>query len=408
MIAGALALALVLCGAPASAFADTVFTPAAASAWVGALSPASTVGVGTTVTFSVVTAGFTNPTYQAVDSFGGGVSDVNLNLNGDFSWTPNNSDLGTHTITITVSDLQGDKATASQTITVATPGISVNSLLPGATVRFGNQLTFSAGSVGFYSPQYTVADSYPYSTVSSANTDNMGNFHWTPVFQDIGTHILTVTARDYLGHLATTSQQITVTGPLTVAIGPVSPASVHVGDAVSFTATTTGFTGPAFAVSDAFTSSLGTSTLKIDTGGKATWTPNANDIGTHIMTISVTDSSGDAGSAHTTIAVLQGSGTSYIPAVTPYVPATAPVTPSTPTASAQAYTFKKLLTVGSSGADVTALQQLLVQLGFLQVTPTGYFGAMTKAALQKYQSAHGISPLGYAGPLTRTSLSLGK
>jgi N-acetylmuramoyl-L-alanine amidase len=64
--------------------------------------------------------------------------------------------------------------------------------------------------------------------------------------------------------------------------------------------------------------------------------------------------------------------------------------------------------VGSSGADVTALQQLLVQLGFLQVTPTGYFGAMTKTALQKYQSAHGISPVGYAGPLTRTSLSLGK
>jgi peptidoglycan hydrolase-like protein with peptidoglycan-binding domain len=97
-----------------------------------------------------------------------------------------------------------------------------------------------------------------------------------------------------------------------------------------------------------------------------------------------------------------GSAPIYTPAVTPYSTAAAGSN------AASAYVFKTLLTVGSSGKDVTALQQLLVKLGFLTVTPTGYFGALTKAALQKYQSAHAISPVGYAGPATRGSLSTGK
>ena len=41
------------------------------------------------------------------------------------------------------------------------------------------------------------------------------------------------------------------------------------------------------------------------------------------------------------------------------------------------YSFTKDLTLGSSGADVTALQQFLITEGFLTAVsaPTGYFGA---------------------------------
>ena len=63
-------------------------------------------------------------------------------------------------------------------------------------------------------------------------------------------------------------------------------------------------------------------------------------------------------------------------------------------------TFSKDLTVGSSGADVTALQNAI------GVSPaTGYFGSITKAAVVAYQKAHGISGTGYVGPLTRASLN---
>ena len=75
-------------------------------------------------------------------------------------------------------------------------------------------------------------------------------------------------------------------------------------------------------------------------------------------------------------------------------------TAQTPVGTTAGYTFSKDLTVGSRGTDVTNLQTVL------GVTPaTGYFGAITKAALIKYQIAHAITPsVGYFGAKTRASL----
>ena len=83
-------------------------------------------------------------------------------------------------------------------------------------------------------------------------------------------------------------------------------------------------------------------------------------------------------------------------------------TPSTGTV-AGGYTFAKDLTIGSTGADVTALQQILVSGGYLTMptgTAYGYFGSITKSALIKYQLAMGIAPAaGYFGPITRAKIS---
>jgi peptidoglycan hydrolase-like protein with peptidoglycan-binding domain len=71
--------------------------------------------------------------------------------------------------------------------------------------------------------------------------------------------------------------------------------------------------------------------------------------------------------------------------------------------------FNTNLTVGSRGADVTALQQFLVSKGFLQMpagTAYGYFGSVTKAAVARWQAASGISPAaGYFGPISRAAIS---
>lgn len=78
-------------------------------------------------------------------------------------------------------------------------------------------------------------------------------------------------------------------------------------------------------------------------------------------------------------------------------------------ASAQttvAATYTRNLTVGSTGADVTALQSTLYAAGYLKVAPTGYFGSLTKAALAAWQASVGISPAsGYFGPITRAYLA---
>ena len=76
---------------------------------------------------------------------------------------------------------------------------------------------------------------------------------------------------------------------------------------------------------------------------------------------------------------------------------------------ASAYNFTKTLSTGSTGQDVTQLQLILIVDGYLNIsTPTGYFGAATKAAVKKYQTANGITPVnGIVGPKTRAVLNLG-
>jgi len=79
------------------------------------------------------------------------------------------------------------------------------------------------------------------------------------------------------------------------------------------------------------------------------------------------------------------------------------ITGTTPAGTTSGYNFTKDLTVGSKGADVTALQNIV------GVSPaTGYFGSITKAAVIQYQLAKGITPAaGYVGAKTRAVLNSG-
>lgn len=66
--------------------------------------------------------------------------------------------------------------------------------------------------------------------------------------------------------------------------------------------------------------------------------------------------------------------------------------------------FTRSLTVGSTGSDVTCLQNALKAGGYMTVNATGYFGPATKAAVVAWQRAAGVSPAsGYFGPLSRAA-----
>ena len=82
--------------------------------------------------------------------------------------------------------------------------------------------------------------------------------------------------------------------------------------------------------------------------------------------------------------------------------------------SASAYTFNTNLSKGMTSPDVKALQQVLNSNASTQVAASGvgsagyesmYFGALTKTAVMKFQTAHGISPVGIVGPMTRAILN---
>lgn len=77
--------------------------------------------------------------------------------------------------------------------------------------------------------------------------------------------------------------------------------------------------------------------------------------------------------------------------------------------------FSRDFDIGMTGEDVRALQVFLNSKGFLvSVSGAGslgqettYFGALTRAALARYQANMGITPaVGYFGPITRASVAL--
>jgi len=68
------------------------------------------------------------------------------------------------------------------------------------------------------------------------------------------------------------------------------------------------------------------------------------------------------------------------------------------------FTYTRNLTLGSTGADVVALQTYLEGKGTLVIpagVSKGYFGPLTRSALASYQASAGIAPaVGYFGPIT--------
>ncbi|MBI2023869.1 peptidoglycan-binding protein [Candidatus Giovannonibacteria bacterium] len=83
---------------------------------------------------------------------------------------------------------------------------------------------------------------------------------------------------------------------------------------------------------------------------------------------------------------------------------------TTPPAQTGNCNFTRSLTVGSTGSDVTCLQQYLNSSGFTVAASgagspgneTTYFGPLTRTAVGKWQQNYGITPAaGYFGPISR-------
>ncbi len=82
------------------------------------------------------------------------------------------------------------------------------------------------------------------------------------------------------------------------------------------------------------------------------------------------------------------------------VTSTSPLAPATYTC----LTLNTPVAQGTYSNDVAALQTFLDAKGYLTVSPTGYFGGLTFAAVEKFQSDNNVPPTGYVGPLTMAAL----
>jgi peptidoglycan hydrolase-like protein with peptidoglycan-binding domain len=91
-------------------------------------------------------------------------------------------------------------------------------------------------------------------------------------------------------------------------------------------------------------------------------------------------------------------------------PQTTTSAPVAAVASVSGPVLTKTLKIGSKDEEVKLLQQYLIAQGFL-VMPSGvslgYFGQVTRTALQAYQTSVGLSAVGELGPKTRAAILSG-
>lgn len=79
---------------------------------------ASSLPVGTPFSFNIVSHGLNSPTYSVTDSTRNNTI-TSENLNGtNFNWIPKDQDIGTHNISVTANDADGNTMTSKLTVTI--------------------------------------------------------------------------------------------------------------------------------------------------------------------------------------------------------------------------------------------------------------------------------------------------
>lgn len=378
--------------------------------------------------------------YQLTDSFPGTTLTVNnIDQAGRLFWVPLPSDVGTHNLTITAQDFNGNSAIVTQTVTILPPpSVSIQSVSPDLKIMPGTTLTFQVVATGFTNPRFTVSDSVSGSGIANVTIGSSGAFSWTPAPADDGEHRITVYANDSSGSSASASIDVVVgTGPSIVINGMSPGPSVTLGQTLTFTASPVQFSPNAFSVTDTFSGTT-VSNGNINISGQFSWTPSGIDAGTHTLTVTGTVGFyGKSASVKQVVHVLRPGETAPIQTVA--ATSTAPTTAiaasdtavtalqkqiaeltakiaaqkgasvSTPAATPAPVSangsFTTYLYQGMEGEEVTRLQKVLAQQGFFSAEPNGTFGPLTVAAVKKFQAAQGLSTLGVVGPATRAALN---
>ena len=391
---------------------------------VTSITPGTTVTPNTELLFTVEPAGFTNPSYTLSDSFSGtSITNTDINSTGNFTWTPVTNQDGTHTITIYATDSNGHSANTQITVYVNSGvSIALTAPSPSATIAPGTTVVFTTDAFGFTNPAYTLVDSFPGTSIINSDINSAGNFSWTPTANDAGTHTITVSASDLYSHLSSAVATITVAG---TAVLPASSSNTSASGLSPSQAQAIISLLQSFGADPSVISSV-----SADLGGQTTTASTASTGSGYVFTsyLSPGSTSQDVTELQTiltqqglfsapitgyygtetenaVIAFQAAHGLDQLGVVGPATRAALNSLASAPNSSSSSYVFNNFLDIGSTGPDVTALQQRLTALGVYSGPITGTFGSLTQAAIEQFQGTHGISQVGYVGPATRAVLN---
>jgi M6 family metalloprotease-like protein len=215
-----------------------------------------------------------------------------------FTWPPAVS--GTHIITASVVDSQGEPGNDSVSVTInvdAPPILSIDSPSSGASITLGAGVGLAGTATDDEDGSLSHLISWSSSLEGTIGTGATAN--WTPSVA--GAHIVTASVADSQGQSASDS--------VTISVDVDDPPSVSIDSPSSGTVVTLGASvGLAGSATDDEDGNLShliswSSSLEgaIGTGASSNWTPSV--AGSHVVTASVNDSNSQSASASVTIAV---------------------------------------------------------------------------------------------------------
>lgn len=379
-----------------------VVTSVATTTFLGIPTPVTLTATGGSGTYTFATT--SNPTYGTLTGSGANLVytpvATTTAYTDSFTFKANDSLLDSNVATATITVALAPSIVATNI--VATPGqtdatITWNTVtLASSTVLYGADATYGATtSVSALTTSHSVA----LSGLSAGTT-----YHFA------------VVSTDTLGNTATSSDQTFVTTATTPVTPPSSGGGGGGGGGGGFS-----YYGSVQVNIGAATSTSRLVSLQLSSNASQVWISNdsAFTTGGFMPLTSNTQWSLSLGTGPKTVYVRFGSASStvasaqtsiYLNDGTPL----APITTSTGSTNGQVlgastaticYTFTKSLSIGSTGADVTALQNTLTSLGYYNGPVTGYLGALTSAGISKFQAANGLDQVGIVGPMTRAALN---
>jgi hypothetical protein len=281
-------------------------------------SPASgaTVNGSTTVGMSVSGSTAVSKTFQlAVDGTVASSQTVSGNT-ASYTWNTAGVANGSHTLSLTVQDSAGGRATATLPVTVANAvpiTAAFSSPAAGATVS-------GTSTVGMSTTGGATATSRTYrlsvdGTVVSTQTVNgsSASYAWNTTGVANGSHTLSLTVTDTAGGSATATRSVTVNNATTTPPPAAGTIKVFVtqpgaGSTVQGTAWVTIWLDNAAAGNKTYTLTAGGRTVWTETNGDrpATlpWNTTSGSNGYNTLTVSVKDSTGNTGSGSVTVWVV--------------------------------------------------------------------------------------------------------
>jgi hypothetical protein len=228
-----------------------------------------------------------------------------------FTWTPTAADLGPHVVVVTVTDLDGARASEQFTITVE-PAPSTDTAPSIAPI---DDITIDELTEVVVTPEVTDAEGDPYTltwTGVPPGADTGGSFTWTPTeAQGPGSYEITVTATQDDDPSLFDQQTFTITvnevnqPPV---LDPIDNQTVAANSTLNLVATARDADLPeqplSFAIWGEEVELPAVQGIAIDpVSGEVTWTPTDDQVGDHPATIEVTDGAGGSDAVTFTIRV---------------------------------------------------------------------------------------------------------